>query len=107
MAKIDYETDEMAKPPTTEHPTAESVAQVLAALYEETFGGKERGKYRISSRHLRELYGRRRLYAEDIVQLSRELLEQGFILIDLDSFYVVVSLNAFVNYRRVNDECLG
>lgn len=96
----------MVKHPESARFCADRVAQTLAGLYEASFGGKERGKYRISSRHLRDLCGRRRLYAEDIVLLARALFEQGFVLIDLDSFYVVVSMNAFVNYRRVNDECL-
>ena len=97
----------MGKTHDPERSTVEHVAQKLAGLYENPFGGKDRGKYRLSARHLRQLCGRRRLYADDLAQLSRALIEEGFVLIDLDNFYVVVSANAFVNYRRANDECLS
>ena len=85
---------------------ATETTERLAALYECKFGGKPSGRYRISSKLLRQLAGRRRLYEDDIRSLARALLERGFVLIDMDAFYVVLSANAFVNYRRVNEECL-
>ncbi|WP_246044029.1 hypothetical protein [Ruegeria sediminis] len=84
----------------------EAAADVLARLYGEEFGGKPSGRYRIPQKLLRELLGRRRLYEEDVTALGRALLERGFVLIDMDSFFVVMSANAFVNYRRVSKEAL-
>ena len=75
-------------------------ADRLAQLYDEQFGGKERGRYRISAKLLRALADRRRLYEDDIRKLARALFERGYVLIDMDSFYVVMSSNSFVNYRR-------
>ena len=75
-------------------------------LYSKAFGGKENGRYRISAKLVRDLAGRRRLYEDDIRELSRAMLERGFVLIDMDSFLVVMSANTFVNYRRANEECL-
>lgn len=80
------------------------IAQHLAKLYSTEFGGKSSGRYRIPAKILKERMGRRRLYAEDIQLISRALLEEGFILIDMESFYVVMSANSFVNYRRVGKE---
>lgn len=83
-----------------------SAAEALAQLYTREFGGKASGRYRIPQKLLRELCGRRRLFEEDITTLSRALLEKGYILIDMDSFFVIMSVNSFVNYRRVGKEAL-
>ena len=81
------------------------VAEWLAELYEKKFGGKDKGRYRISAGLVRKAAGRNRLYEDDVRMLSRVLLEKGFVLIDMDSFFVVMSVNSFVNYRRANDHC--
>jgi hypothetical protein len=79
---------------------SETAAKRLAEMYTEEFGGKPSGRYRISRKLLAELVGQHRLYAEDVPALTRALLEEGFVLIDMESFFVVMSANAFVNYRR-------
>jgi hypothetical protein len=81
-------------------------ADCLASLYEKKFGGKIKGRYRISARLVREVAGRNRLYEDDVRSLGRALFERGFVLIDMDSFFVVMSANSFVNYRRANEEFL-
>ncbi|WP_083100688.1 hypothetical protein [Pseudophaeobacter leonis] len=81
-------------------------ASQLANLYSKGFGGKENGRFRISSKQVRELLGKRRLYSDDIENLSRAVLEEGYVMIDMDSFFVLLSANAFVNYRRVSGEAL-
>ena len=78
----------------------------LVRLYGEAFGGKARGRYRISAKLVRQLMRRRRLYDDDIRALTRALVERGFILVDMESFFVLLSANTFVNYRRANEECL-
>lgn len=83
-----------------------ATANRLAALYEEEFGGKTSGRYRIPAKLVRNLAQRRRLYENDIEALRRALLEIGFVLIDMDGFFVVMSANAFVNYRRANEDVL-
>lgn len=84
----------------------EKTADWLTGLYDKKFGGKDGGRYRISSKLIREAAGRRRLYEDDIRELAKALLEKGFVLIDMDSFYVVMSANSFVNYRRANEDLL-
>ena len=81
-----------------------NTATRLAALYAESFGGKVSGRYRIASKLVREMAGRRRLYPEDIQHLTRATLEEGYVLIDMDSFFVVLSANAFTNYRRASSD---
>lgn len=80
----------------------QQTAQRLAALYTHSFGGKGSGRYRISNKIVRDMMGRRRLYSDDVERLARAMLEEGYVLIDMDSFFVVLSANAFVNYRRAN-----
>ncbi|MFY0310444.1 hypothetical protein ACFMBG_11200 [Leisingera sp. D0M16] len=87
--------------------TFDSAAGTLAGLYGRDFGGKASGRYRIPRKLLQEICGRRRLYEEDVTALSRALLEKGYVLIDMDSFFVVMSANAFVNYRRAGKEILA
>lgn len=82
-------------------------ADQLAQLYEKKFGGKESGRYRMAAKTLRQFAKRKRLYEADVQALARELLERGFVLIDMDTFFVVVSANSFVNYRRASEQSLG
>ncbi len=84
----------------------DATAAKLADLYTHEFGGKPSGRYRIPEKLVKELMGRKRLYSEDRTAIARELFELGFVLIDMDSFFVVMSANAFVNYRRVSKEAL-
>tara|TARA_R110002051_G_scaffold259449_5_gene318982 strand:- start:49689 stop:49970 length:282 start_codon:yes stop_codon:yes gene_type:complete len=84
----------------------DAAAQKLAALFDTSFGGKPKGRFRISNKLLRQILERRRLYDDDIRQLSRALLERGYVLVDMDSFFVILSANSFVNYRRANEESL-
>lgn len=83
---------------------SEATAKKLADMYVEDFGGKPSGRYRISRKLICDIAGQRRLYQEDVTSLTRTLLEHGFVLIDMESFFVVMSANAFVNYRRAGKE---
>lgn len=84
----------------------DALSDKLADLYTKKFGGKENGRYRVASKVVRDAAGRRRLYEDDVRALTRAMLERGYVLIDMDSFFVVMSANAFVNYRRANEDCL-
>jgi len=84
-----------------------TAAATLAGLYAKNFGGKSAGRYRIAQKLVRDLLGRRRLYPEDVQALTRAMLEQGYVLIDMDGFFVVMSTNSFVNYRRANADCIA
>lgn len=90
----------------TENSQTLKVADWLVDLYRQRFGGKDSGRYRLPAKLLREAVQRRRLYEDDIYALSRAMTERGFVLIDMDTFFVILSANTFVNYRRANDECL-
>ena len=90
----------------TENKAYLQVANALADIHGKPFGGEDAGRYRISVKALRTLFGRKRLYEDDILQLTRTMLEKGYVLIDMDGYFVVLSANSFVNYRRVGDAVL-
>ena len=81
-------------------------ADRLAALYDQPFGGKKSGRFRVPAKLLRRLLDRRRFYEDDVQALTRVLFERGFVLIDMEIFFVVMSANTFVNYRRANEDCV-
>ena len=83
------------------------IAERLALLYEQRFGGKERGRYRISMKHMRALTGRKRVPQEVIRRIGEELFELGYVLIDLETYFVVLAQRTFSSYRRVSDGCLS
>lgn len=84
----------------------DEVADRLVALYGQSFGGKPSGRYRVAAKLLRGLAGRRRLYEDDIRHLIRAMLERGYVLVDMETFFVVLSANTFTNYRRANEDGL-
>jgi len=84
----------------------EEIAQHLAGLYDKPFGGKEKGRYRVSPKMLRKIADRARLSDNFITKLIDELFEIGFVLLDLESYYVVTSVRTFTSYRRLGETSL-
>ena len=91
---------------TSSPDTIEALALRLEQLYETPFAGKERGRYRLSMKHLRRLTGQRRVYPETIAALTRALYERGYVLVDMESYFAILSQRTFSSYRRLNDSTL-
>lgn len=87
-------------------PSPDEVARKLAAFYNQPFGGKPTGRYRISPKNLRRLMQRRRISDKFVRQLSEEMFELGFIFVDLESYFAVISARSLNNYRRVSDSMI-
>ena len=87
----------------TDRPTQRQVAVQLAELYERSFGGKGRGRYRISMKHLRVLTKRKRVPPMLLRKIAEELFELGYVLVDMETFIVVLAQRTFTSYRRVSD----
>lgn len=79
----------------------------LVALYEHPFAGKPRGRYRISMKLMRQLMGVRRLWPEQLEALRRSLYEMGYLLIDLETYFILVSQQTFASYRRANESVIA
>lgn len=88
-------------------PAPATIAIHLCDLYERSFGGKDRGRYRISRKMLRKLAGRERLPDDLMCALTDELFERGFIFIDMESFFVLLEKRLFRNYRRVPESAVN
>ncbi|MGH1417877.1 MAG: hypothetical protein ACRBCJ_03365 [Hyphomicrobiaceae bacterium] len=83
------------------------LAEQLADLYEAPFGGKERGRFRVPMKLMCQIADRRRLYEEDVKEISRALFELGYTLVDMETYFCVLRQRTFASYRRVNAEQLG
>lgn len=79
------------------------IAKTLVATYQNPFGGKANGRYRIAMKHLRQIAGCRRIFQEDMAQINKEIYQMGYSLIDMESFCVVISHKTFTHYRRYSD----
>lgn len=81
----------------------EQIAKHLVDIYQDPFGGKPNGRYRISMKHLRQIAGCRRVFPEDLAHISKEMYQMGYSLIDMESYCVVISHKTFAHYRRCSD----
>jgi uncharacterized protein YcgL (UPF0745 family) len=82
------------------------IVRQLIDLYQTPFGGKPAGRFRISMKLLQKCAGRKRLFSDEIEEISREIYQQGYILIDMDTYFVLLSQSIFRNYRRVTEQML-
>ncbi|MDF2368958.1 hypothetical protein [Sneathiella sp.] len=83
------------------------VVDRLVSLYDHSFGGKPRGRYRISMKLMCRIVNQRRLWPEQIEAIRRGLYETGHILIDLGTYFVVVNQRTFFSYRRLNEASIA
>ncbi|MDH3232347.1 MAG: hypothetical protein OEQ29_02390 [Alphaproteobacteria bacterium] len=86
---------------------ADAIADCLLRLYDQEFGGSRRGRFRISMKLMKKIAGRGRLHSTQLRAVADEVFERGLVLVDLETFFVVLSQRTFVNYRRVNEASLG
>jgi hypothetical protein len=82
-------------------PPAPEVAKILQKIYEEPFGGKDRGRFQISREGLREISGRRRLEESTITGIVNEAYERGLVVTDMGEDFSVIEEEVMRNYRKV------
>ena len=80
--------------------SAATVAAMLELLYDQRFGGKENGRFRISRKFLREIARRQRISDDFLDELADELFELGFVLINAETFLAVLNQRLLNGYRR-------
>ena len=83
------------------------VVERLVTLYDHPFGGKPRGRYRVSMKLMCRLLNQRRVWPEQIEAIRRGLYETGYLLVDMESYFVVVSQRTFASYRRLNEASIA
>jgi hypothetical protein len=91
----------------TDGPSGQRVAARSAALYEAKFGDKDRGRYRLSMKQMRALTGRKRVPGRAIRKIGEEIFDLGYVLIDLETYFVVLAQSTFRGYRRLSDSRLA
>lgn len=77
------------------------VVEVLRAIYEESFGGKSRGRYKLTRSQFRILCGRSRLEAALTMKIVDAALDEGIVLIELGDHFCVIEESAVLAYRPV------
>ena len=85
----------------TPRPNAAQIAAFLEALDSQPFGGKPKGRFRISRKFLRQVARRRRLPADLVSAIADEMFERGYVMIDMEAYFVVIPQRYFGSYRRV------
>tara|TARA_R110002012_G_scaffold61093_6_gene160271 strand:+ start:206 stop:493 length:288 start_codon:yes stop_codon:yes gene_type:complete len=53
------------------------------------------------------LLNQRRVWPEQIEAIRRGLYETGNLLIEMDGYFVIVSLRTFASYRRLNEAAIA
>lgn len=81
--------------------TPEEMALLIKKIYELEFGGKSRGRFKISRSNFRQLSQRQRLEDSTIQRITDEAFELGFIVTDLGDHFAVVEHKVMMNYRPV------
>ena len=83
-------------------PTPQQVAKYLVKIHEMPFGGKKRGRMKITRAGLRELSKRGRLENAFLSSLTTEMFQEGFMFIDLDKYFVVIQAKVTRRYRSIS-----
>jgi len=83
------------------------VVASLAKIYEQEFGGKERGRFKIARSSLRRLTGSKRLHDDALRDITDAAFEAGYVLVDLGDYFALVEEAVMLNYRPVPKSVLG
>lgn len=87
--------------------SVDAVVEVLVALHGLRFGNRSSGKYRISRKYFRQISARRKLTPEFVGAVTDEIFEKGFVLIDLETHFVLMKQALFNSFRRVTDRAIA
>jgi len=84
--------------------TQEKIQEVAECLnrniYEEGFGGKDRGRFLIDRKQVRDLLGTSKLHDSTLTKLYAACLDEGIIMIDLDEVFAFIEAKMVRKYRK-------
>jgi hypothetical protein len=83
------------------------VAKKLWKLYEESFRGKDRGRFCLTREQLKRALDTKSLHASTIERLRDEAQILGLIVLDLDDRFPCVEERVVRRYRRPPSEVFG
>lgn len=78
-----------------------SAALALDEIYQNEFGGKDRGRFLVDREHLKQLLGVPRLHPEAIQALSDACLDLGMVMIDMDDRYGFAERRFVEKWRKL------
>lgn len=79
----------------------QEVVASLTKIYEQEFGGKERGRFKITRSGLRRLTGSKRLNDNALNDIADAAFDAGYVLVDLGDHFAVVEVAVMLSYRPV------
>jgi len=83
---------------------SEVAAKLRREMYEESFRGKDRGRFCLTREQVKRALGVERLHTSTIERLQDEALRVGLVIIDLDDRFPCVELGVARRYRRPPEE---
>jgi len=69
-------------------------------IYEESFGGKDRGRFLIDRKQMRDLLGTSKLHDSTLSKLYVACLDEDIIMIDLDDVFAFIEAKMVRKYRK-------
>jgi len=79
----------------------QAIVADIRAIYRETFGGKEKGRYKISRANFRLICGRKKLESVFLEKVVSAALEDGFVVVELGDYFCVIAEGTMLSYRPV------
>jgi hypothetical protein len=88
--------------------TPVEVAEIVKQIYEQEFGGKDRGRFQISRAGLREISGRKGRLEESIIKATiDEAYELGLVVTEMGDDFSVIEASVMHNYRKVPKQVIS
>jgi hypothetical protein len=84
----------------SEEKIQEVAGKLWRDVYEDSFRGKDRGRFCLSREQLKSALNTSRLHATTIERLQDEALSLGLVIIDLDDRFPCVEVRVVRRYRR-------
>jgi hypothetical protein len=85
----------------------QELAEILAEIYEISFGGKTKGRFRTARKNIRKLSNLPILTEDYIQDVSIWLRRVNLILIDLDHSFAILPGTAMRSVRRVPENIIS
>jgi len=82
----------------------EVAGKLWTDVYEESFRGKDRGRFCLTRGQLKSALCTNRLHATTIERLQDEALALGLVIVDLDDLFPCVEVRVIRKYRRPSSD---
>ncbi|MDO9528556.1 MAG: hypothetical protein Q7J27_05265 [Syntrophales bacterium] len=84
-----------------------NVGKAIEGIFNEKFGGKEKGRYRISRADLLKIANEKTFNDDNIKKIQTNIQKKGFVLVDLGSEFAIIDDKSMYNYRKVTKKIVA